>query len=134
MVLPLSFDFYLKQKTWLKTDVGYRYKVYDENNLGEQVSYHALFFSAALSKKWEQADVLWKLRFIPGVEHRIYTDLEAEDREDEESALVVDERNWTYYTADLIYDFTRKISLSAMPWVCIPPYGKMLRRVLDIRK
>lgn len=104
ILMPFSFDFYLKNKVWLKTDLGYRFKSYDENDLGEKVSYHAFFSGASLSKKWESDASTRKVIFISGIEYRAYTDLEAEDEEDEESDLIEDERNWTYYTADLEYD------------------------------
>jgi len=108
LMLPLSFDFYLKDKVWLKTDIGYRFKAYDENDRGEKVSYHALFSGASLSKKWENTTAIRKVIFSPGVEHRIYTDLEAEDREDEDSDLIEDERYWTYFSVDLEYDLNSK--------------------------
>ncbi len=104
LILPLSFDFYLKDKTWLKTDLGYRFKSYDENDIGEKVSYHAFFSGVSLSKKWENDQKIGKLIFSPGIEYRAYTDLEAEDEEDEESDLIEDDRDWTYSTLNLEYD------------------------------
>lgn len=103
-ILPLSFDFYLKDKTWLKTDLGYRLKSYDENDMGEKVSYHAFFAGISFSKKWQNDQKIRKLILSPGIEYRAYTDLEAQNEEGEESDLIEDDRDWTYTTANVEYN------------------------------
>ncbi len=107
--LPVKFDFYLKNKTWLKTTSGYLYRSYDRTN-ARQLSYHAGFIEAGLSKKWKSDKNETKLTYTNRVEVRLYKNLEffldepdepgdpAEPEEVEESSRV-----WTYLSNDLEY-------------------------------
>lgn len=109
--LPVKFDFYLRNKVWLKTTTGYLYRSYDRTN-DRQLNYHAGFIGASLSKKWKSDRSERKLTYSNRVEMRLYKNLEffldepveagepAEPAEVEESSRI-----WTYLSNDLEYSF-----------------------------
>ncbi|MFY0593471.1 hypothetical protein [Roseivirga sp.] len=119
-VLPLHWDFYFGKKVWFKTETAYTFKAYDQNDLGEKVSYHSAKTSFALSKKWNKAENINKISFSGGIEYRYYTDLELDDESEEEEeeeeenevvarpnnpiAFIAEERQWLFYRADLEYN------------------------------
>lgn len=109
LTLPVKFDFYLKNKVWLKTTTGYLYRSYDRTN-DRQLAYHAGFIGASLSKKWNTRESETKLTYTNRVEMRLYKNLEffidepaevgdpTEPEEVEESSRI-----WTYISNDLEY-------------------------------
>lgn len=111
LTIPVSFDFYLRNKIWLKTTGGYLYKGYDRTN-DRQLFYHAGFAGASLSKKWKNKKGEAKLTYSNRLELRLYKNLEffldepaeagdpTEPEEVEESSRI-----WTYISNDLEYSF-----------------------------
>lgn len=124
--LPAHLDFYLGDKKWFKTETGYTFKGYDKNDLGEKVSYHAVYTRFRYSKKWQKDLTTSKLIFSGGLEYRHYTDLEAEEEEgveeEEENetvnrpnnpiVFIAEERQWFFYRASLEYN----VEKSNTPW------------------
>lgn len=119
--LPVHLDYYLGSKTWFKTETGYTFKAYDQNDLGEKVSYHAAYTGFGLSKKWEKDKVTSKLTFSGNLEYRHYTDLEVEEDGEEEDdegveenetvprpnnpiGFIAEERQWFFYRVNLEYN------------------------------
>ncbi|OEK06564.1 hypothetical protein BFP71_02515 [Roseivirga misakiensis] len=119
--LPLHLDYYLGNKTWFKTETAYTFKAYDQNDLGEKVSYHSAKTGLNFSKKWDKNEAINKLTFSGGIEYRYYTDLELEDEDDEDIeeedeeddfvarpnnpiAFIAEERQWFFYTMGLDYN------------------------------
>ncbi len=109
LTLPVKFDFYLKNKVWLKTTTGYLYRSYDRTN-DRQLAYHAGFIGASLSKKWSTRKSETKLTYTNRVEMRLYKNLEffidepAEEGDPTESEEVEESsRIWTYVSNDLEY-------------------------------
>ncbi|MDW3190992.1 MAG: hypothetical protein R8G66_01470 [Cytophagales bacterium] len=116
---PVSFDFYLGEGAWVKTEVGYLIKSYDRPD--EQVlRYQAPFLGVALSKKWTIGEHTTKLTLHSVSQRRNYTDIDRiteqidpEDEEDdfleedeefeEEDEFRESERNWSYYFNNLTY-------------------------------
>lgn len=109
LTLPVKFDFYLRDKVWLKTTAGYLYRSYDRTN-DRQLSYHAGFMGGSLSKKWNTSNSETKLTYSNRIELRLYKNLEffldepvetgdpSEPEEVEESSRI-----WTYISNDLEY-------------------------------
>ena len=117
LLIPVKLDFYLGNKAWLKTEVGYKYKNYDRQNPEEQLYYHAPFFGFRLSKKWENLNFMNKLTFSANAELRNYTDVRMstvtgdpeEEEEDEEFDIITNgTRKWNYYRANLEYNIKPK--------------------------
>ena len=105
LTLPFKLDFYRGNRSWLKTRAGYTYKVYDQFN-NKNISYHAGFFGASLSKKWIDGQMERKLTFSSNVEGRLYKDLEEfidEDEPDEPAETEQESRLWVYISNDLVY-------------------------------
>lgn len=116
---PLSFDFYLGDGAWVKSEVGYLIKSYDRPN--EQVlRYQAPYLGISLSKKWTIGEHTTKLTLHSISQWRKYTDIDRiaeqidpEDEEDEffeedeafegEDEFQENERNWSYYFNNLTY-------------------------------
>ena len=107
---PLGLDFYLGNKAWLKTQLGYLYKNYDKSG-GEKLYYQAPYFEALISKKWETESITKKLTLTSTTQARQYHVLSRiEDEEDEESILREGSRDWTYQFTSLILDFSKNES------------------------
>lgn len=103
LTVPLHLDFYLGQKTWLKTEGGYRYKRYDRSN-GESLHYTAPFLNMQLSKKWVSDRSTRKLTLRTAYMWRTYQELELRGASDaQEGTLVEDQRNWNFYQHMLEY-------------------------------
>lgn len=111
--IPVAFDFYLGKKAWLKTQAGYLFKNYDKAN-GEKLLYHAPFFEAMYSKKWQSDRFIKKVSLTSTSQLRNYqtlsllTDLEDFDEDDPELELEYREgsRDWTYQFTTLKLDLT----------------------------
>jgi len=115
--VPIGLDFYLGNKSWLKTEAGYLYKNYDKVN-GEKLFYQAPYFEASYSKKWESDAGIKKLSLQSETQLRTYETLsiviqefDEEDEEEEiEEEILFNEgsRNWTYQFTPLQLDFDKK--------------------------
>ncbi len=117
---PLSFDFYLGDGAWIKSEIGYLIKSYDRPS-EELLRYQAPFLGLSLSKKWTVGDYTTKLTLRSLSQRRKYTDIDRiapiEDPEfDEEDDFFEEdeafegveefrenERNWSYFFNDLTY-------------------------------
>lgn len=124
--LPAHLDFYLGNKTWFKTETGYTFKAYDQNDLGEKVSYHAAYTGFAFSRKWDKDKVTAKLTLSGNLEYRYYTDLEVDDESEEEEegveenevvarpnnpiGFIAEERQWLFYRASAEYNVKNSTS------------------------
>ncbi|HAA21060.1 MAG TPA: hypothetical protein DCP28_20725 [Cytophagales bacterium] len=75
VLVPLHLDFYLGNRVWLKTQVGYLYKNYDREN-GESLHYSAPVAELALSKKWLSEAHTQKVTFTGGAQLRHYVEYE----------------------------------------------------------
>lgn len=51
LTAPLHFDFYLKNKAWLRLETGYKFRSYDLSR-GEKTVHHGFNAEALLSKRW----------------------------------------------------------------------------------
>ncbi len=99
--IPIHADFYLGSKSWLKTEVGYRYKNYDQT-AGERLYYHAPFLQALISKKWVAGGWTHKLYLSTDAMLRRYRDVERSNDEGEDEALLVEKvRKWNYSKQEL---------------------------------
>lgn len=104
---PIAFDFYLGNKAWLKTQMGYLYKDYDKAS-GEKLLYKAPFFESTISKKWESNTQVKKLSLSSLTQIRKY---ETRSREiDEEDEVIFEDgfRNWTYQFTELTLDLSKQ--------------------------
>ncbi|MEM9052117.1 MAG: hypothetical protein AAGC47_08720, partial [Bacteroidota bacterium] len=72
--VPVSFDFYLGDKVWLKTDGGIIYKDYGKLE-GERLTYQAQFVKLKLSKKFISPYFETKLSVSSAFHRRNYTSL-----------------------------------------------------------
>ena len=119
--LPLRFDFYMRNKVWLKTSVGYLSKDFDR--AAGQLIYRAPYAGALVSKKWKNTERTTKLSASTETQFRFYQDIRAIaiDDDDEEEPLEEEEfdersRQWTYMRNNLTYqlNFERnKLALEA---------------------
>lgn len=116
---PVTFDFYLGEGAWVKSEAGYLIKSYDRPD--EQVlRYQAPFFGVSLSKKWNIGEYTTKLTLHSVSQWRKYTDIDRiteqidpEDEEDDffeedeafegEDEFRESERNWSYYFNNITY-------------------------------
>ncbi|MEO1054931.1 MAG: hypothetical protein AAFX87_30130, partial [Bacteroidota bacterium] len=113
LTIPVHFDFYLSNKTWLKTQAGYLSKNYDREN-GEELLYRAPFLTVMISKKWQTKLLTKKLSFSHGTQFRNYFELERstpfdpeEEEEDfEEIELEEKTRQWNYFRSHIEYQLT----------------------------
>ncbi len=113
---PLSFDFYLGDGAWVKTELGYLIKSYDRPS-DEILRYRAPFFGFSVSKKWTMEGHISKLTFNSTSQWRKYTELDRvsieedpefdneDDDEQETDRFREGERNWSYYFNNLTYAF-----------------------------
>ncbi|MEM7297055.1 MAG: hypothetical protein AAF391_02185 [Bacteroidota bacterium] len=118
--MPIGFDFYLGNKSWLKTQAGYLYKNYDKTQ-GEKLYYQAPFLEAVYSKKWEAETSFKKFALKSTTQLRNYHTLslknefeeleeeEFEEREELDDEVIYQEgsRNWMYQFTTLMIDFTK---------------------------
>lgn len=91
LYLPLHFDFYMGNKMWVKTQVGYLYKHYDRMMEEEALVYKSPFATVSFSKKWVGSSVQ-KLTFNSGLQLRTYEELEF----DSDGELEEKTRNWNF--------------------------------------
>lgn len=116
---PFSFDFYLGDGAWVKSEVGYLIKSYDRPS--EQIlRYQAPFLGLSFSKKWMIGDHTTKLTLNSLSQKRKYTDIDRittqqdpednedddffeEDGEPEGEEFSESERNWSYFFNNLTY-------------------------------
>ena len=106
--LPVGFDFYLGNKTWIKTEVGYLYKNYDKPS-GEKLLYHAPFIEGEISKKWESDSRTTKLSLKSLTQTRKYETRSSRiDEDDEDEVTFLDgSRDWTYQFTELTLDSSK---------------------------
>lgn len=118
---PLSFDFYLGDGIWVKSEVGYLIKSYDRPS-EQTLRYQAPFLGLSISKKWTIGEHTFKLTWNSLSQKRKYTDIDRinieqdleneedddffeENEEPEEDEYRESERNWSYFFNNLIYSF-----------------------------
>ena len=104
---PVGFDFYLGNKAWLKTQIGYLYKNYDKSD-GEKLFYKAPYFDTSISKKWVSESSTVKISLNSITQRRHYTVITRIADEDEEDDPILREgfRNWLYQFTNLILDIS----------------------------
>ena len=102
---PVGFDFYLGNKSWLKTQIGYMYKNYDKSN-DEMLRYHAPFLEASISKKWVNELVSRKLTVRSLTQKRSYQTRSLVGDFDEELSFREGSRDWLYQFTTISYDFS----------------------------
>ncbi|WP_462251821.1 hypothetical protein [Ekhidna sp.] len=103
--LPVGFDFYLGNKTWIKTEFGYLYKNYDKPS-GEKLLYHAPFIEGEISKKWESDSRITKLSLKSVTQSRKY--VTRSSRIDEDEVTFLDgSRDWVYQFTELTLDLSK---------------------------
>ena len=117
LIIPVKFDFYLKNKAWLKTEVGYLRKSYDREN-DEELFYRAPFATVSLSKKWLINEKIHKVTISNNSQLRSYLELERiveviDDEEEEEMEFEEEDfeektRNWNYFRNNIEYNFAGK--------------------------
>jgi len=72
--VPVSFDFYLGNRIWLKTDAGFIYKNYGKLN-GEKLSYQDPYAQLKLSKRFVGEKTVKKLSYRTAFHRRRYATL-----------------------------------------------------------
>lgn len=110
--IPLGFDFYLRNKAWLKTQVGYLHKDYDKER-GEMLYYQAPYADVVISKKWESGNVTSKLSLKSTTQIRDYRtrsivfNHDEEDEEFDETEFRDGSRDWRYQFTNIQLDITK---------------------------
>lgn len=122
--VPVSFDFYLGDMAWLKSEAGYFFKGYDQPN-AQVLQYRAPFLQVSFSKKWTLGENITRLTVESRTQWRKYKELDRivteilfeDDFEEEEEEFFEEEgledsvyfrageRDWTYYFNDASYAF-----------------------------
>lgn len=106
ITVPVHFDFYLGNFSWLKTEAGFFYKSFDMAREAEYLFYRSPFASVEWSKKWKLPGVSWKLEVQGEVESHAFQ-LNEEDFSGTPSYLLdglergVDQKSWRWTYQDL---------------------------------
>ncbi|NQZ76292.1 MAG: hypothetical protein HRT61_09295 [Ekhidna sp.] len=107
--VPVGLDFYLGKKSWLKTELGYLHKKYDQPS-GERLMYKAPYLEVLYSKKWKTDAWERKLLVESETQIRDYETISARvvaSHLGDELLFRIGSREWLYQFNRLLFDFTK---------------------------